>query len=140
VIIIVDSDGLIGILSRMDAHHVIAAAILEKLVAKNVKFIYPATVITEVSAVLKIRLKKPELAEQIAALLLQGQFVIEPIDERLLIDGLSFLDPGTSKHNTLFDGVVAAVAKKHQADAILSFDKFYKSKGFKLISDLELAS
>lgn len=138
--IIVDSDGLIGILSRIDAHHAIAAAILEKLITKNVKFIYPATVITEASAVLKIRLKKPELAGQIAALLLQGQFIIEPIDEQLLKNGLSFLDPGTSKHNTLFDGVVAAVAKKHQADAIFSFDKFYRGKGFKLVSELLVVS
>jgi len=40
------------------------------------------------------------------------------------------------KHHTLFDAVVAAVADKYQADAIFSFDKFYKSKGFKLASDL----
>lgn len=42
-----------------------------------------------------------------------------------------------SKHATLFDGIVAAVAEKYQADAIFSFDKFYKRKGFKLASELK---
>ncbi len=46
------------------------------------------------------------------------------------------MDFKKSKHNTLFDAVVAATAKKYQADAIFSFDKFYKKQGFKLASEL----
>ena len=50
------------------------------------------------------------------------------------------MDLKRSKHHTLFDAIVAAVAKKYYADAIFSFDKFYKSKGFKLVSELLVVS
>ena len=48
----------------------------------------------------------------------------------------TYFNPDTSKKNTLFDCTVAAVAEEYKADAIFSFDKFYKSKGFKLASEL----
>lgn len=136
--IIVDSDGLIGLLDKSDAHFSTVQGILLKLTEKETKFIYPATVITESTTTLKIRLKKPELADQIAQLLLNGQFIIEPVDDFLLKEAVNLLKgKDGSKHNTLFDGVVAAVAKKYHADAIFSLDKFYKSKGFKLASELK---
>lgn len=135
MIVIVDSDGLIGLLDKDDAHCLPAQAILLKLTKKDSKFIYPATVITESVTVLKLRLKKPELADRIVKLLLGGQLIIESVDESLLKVAVKLLE-GKGGHDTLFDGVVAAVAKKYQADAIFSFDQFYKSEGFKLASEL----
>ncbi len=137
MIIIVDSDGLIGLLDKDDAHFLSAQAILLKLSKKETRFIYPATVITESTTTLKLRLKKPQLADQIAKLLLNGQLIIESVDEGLLKKAVDILEGQSGdKHNTLFDAVVAAVAEKNQADAIFSFDKFYKNKGFKLASEL----
>jgi len=135
--IIVDSDGLIGMLFKDDAHFLSAQVIIQKLSKRETIFIYPATVITESTTILKIRIKKPELADQIAKLLLSGQLVIEPVDEELLKKAVNLLaGKKGSEHNTLFDAVVAAVAEEHKADAIFSFDKFYKTKGFKLASEL----
>jgi predicted nucleic acid-binding protein len=36
----------------------------------------------------------------------------------------------------LFDALVAAVAKKNNADAIFSFDEWYKKLGFTLVTGL----
>lgn len=136
MIIIVDSDGLIGLLDKNDAHFLSTQSILQKLTHKEAKFIYPATVITESTAVLKLRLQRPELAEKIMKLLLEGGLIIEPVDEDALKKAAILLNGKGNKHQTLFDGVVAAIANKYSADAIFSFDKFYKTKGFKLASEL----
>ena len=47
----------------------------------------------------------------------------------------NYFNPKMSKKNTLFDCVVAAVAKKYKVDAIFSFDDFYKKSGFTLTED-----
>jgi hypothetical protein len=43
--------------------------------------------------------------------------------------------PNGSEQNTLFDTVISAIAKQQQADAIFSFDKWYKRIGLTLIDD-----
>ncbi len=135
--IVVDSDGLIGLLDKEDAHYVSAQMILEKLAKEKTKFIYPATVIVESTTILKVRLKKPQVADEIARLLLSGFLVIEPVDEGVLKEAVNILEgKGGDNHNTLFDAVVATIAQKHHADAIFSFDRFYKKHGFKLAADL----
>lgn len=134
--IIVDSDGLIGVSHVGDKHFVLANKILHKLNEAGAELVYPATIIAEATAVLQIRLNSQESADQIIENTKSGLFNIEPVNVALLISAISFLDKGRSKHATLFDAIVAAVAKKYNADAIFSFDKFYKSKGFKLASEL----
>lgn len=135
--IIVDSDGLIGLLDKEDAHYVSAQMILEKLVKEKTKFIYPVSVIIESTTILRLRLKKPQVADQIAHLLLSGLLLIEPIDEALLKKAVNLLgEKGGDSHNTLFDAVVAVIAQEQHADAIFSFDKFYKKNGFKLAEEL----
>ncbi|KKQ15191.1 MAG: hypothetical protein US28_C0021G0022, partial [Candidatus Daviesbacteria bacterium GW2011_GWA1_36_8] len=78
----------------------------------------------------------PETADAIMEYTKAGLFNIEAVNNEVLISAISFLDKNRSKHATLFDGVVAAIAQKYKADAIFSFDKFYKTKGFKLASEL----
>lgn len=136
MIIIVDSDGLIGSLHQEDAHHHSSHQILGKLVQIGAKLIFPATVIVESVTFLQGRLNKPELAGEIIDLVNKSQFEIEPVDSKLLQQACLLMNLNKGKHHTLFDAVVAAVAEKYQADAIFSFDKFYKSKGFKLASEL----
>ena len=134
--IIVDSDGLIGLFNKDDAHNATSIFTLEKLIAKEAKLIYPATTLTEATAILQIRLKHPELATKIVDLLIDGKLIIEPVDEILLKEAVTLLKPVGNKHNTLFDAVVATVAKRYKADAIFSFDKWYKKLGFTLVSDI----
>lgn len=136
MIIIVDSDALIGSLNTKDQHYLIAHQTILELINKGSTLIYPATVIVETVTFLQGRLNAPELANQVIQLVNDNQFIIEPVDNNILQKASLFLDFKKSKHHTLFDAIVAAIAKKNNADAIFSFDKFYKNKGFKLASEL----
>lgn len=135
MIVVVDSDGLIGISQKDDAHYSISTRILQKLNEGKAQFIYPATTIAEATAILQIRLNRPDTANRIIENVKRGLFQIEPVDQTILIAATTFLTQTRSKHATLFDGIVAAIAQKYKADAIFSFDKFYKSNGFKLASE-----
>lgn len=137
MIVIVDSDGFIGSLNPQDFHYSVTQQVLLKLAERGAKLIYPATVIVETVTFLQGRLNQPKLANQVIKLINNNQFIIESVDGELLQKASLYMDFKRSKRHTLFDAIVAAVAKKHQADAIFSFDKFYKGKGFKLASELE---
>lgn len=133
--IIVDSDGLIGSFDPDDTHHQTAKEILIRF-GKNTRIIYPATVLVESITFFQGRLDRPDLASSLLELINRNILEIESINASILQEASIFMNFKSSKHNTLFDAIVAAVAKKYQADAIFSFDKFYKSKGFKLASEL----
>jgi predicted nucleic acid-binding protein len=63
--------------------------------------------------------------------------LITPVTHETLTAALAYFQPATnSTHHTLFDAVVAATAKQYQADAIFSFDGWYKTLGFKLVGAL----
>lgn len=134
--IIVDSDGLIGSLNPSDIHYLISQTVLLKLNKRGARLIYPATVIPETVTFLQGRLNSPALANQVVQLVNDNQLIIESVGSEILQKAGSLIDFKKSKHNTLFDAVVAAIAERYKADAIFSFDKFYKTKGFKLASEL----
>lgn len=134
--IIVDSDGLIGGLDPNDSHYESSLKINENLVKNHARLLYPATVIAESVTFLQGRLNKPDLAYAILQLIKEGNLEIEVVNAETLQKASELMDLKRSKHNTLFDCIVAVVAKEHNADAIFSFDKFYKSIGFKLASEL----
>lgn len=136
MIIVVDSDGLIGSLNLDDFHYKNCLKIIEGLRKKQARFIYPATTIVESTTFLQGRLNKPELAGVLLSLVKKRSLEIEPVDDKLLREAILLMNVKGGKHNTLFDAIVAATAQLHHADAIFSFDKFYKSKGFTLASDL----
>lgn len=136
MIIIVDSDGFIGSLDPQDQHFTASTQILSKLVKKSAKLIYPATVIVETVTFFQGRLNNPRLAQQVVELVTNKELTIEAVDGEILQKASSFMDFRRSKHDTFFDAVVVAIAEKYRADAIFSFDKFYKSKGFKLASEI----
>jgi len=48
---------------------------------------------------------------------------------------IGFYRPEGSKYNTFFDAIVAAVTKLTKADAIFSFDEWYKKQGFKITDE-----
>lgn len=134
--IIVDSDGLIGSLNPSDVHYLISQTILHKLSKKSARLIYPATVIPETVTFLQGRLNKPDLANDVIQLVNNNQLIIEPVDAVVLREASPLMNLKASKHHTLFDAVVAVIAQRYNADVIFSFDKFYKSKGFKLATEL----
>lgn len=134
-VIIIDSDGLIALLNPSDKHAKRALEILETLNALGARILHPVTVITETATTFQRRLGKPKLAGHLLNMIKDGQLPIETVDERILEEAMSLFDPKGSKKNTLFDAVVAAVAKKRKADAIFSFDGWYKKLGFQRVGD-----
>lgn len=134
--IVVDSDGLIGSLHADDSHFSASQKLLSTFINKQAKLIYPATVIAESVTFLQGRLNKPELAKRVIQLVSEDKLNVELVDNIILKQASVFMDFQRSKHHTLFDAIVVAIARKHHADAIFSFDRFYKKKGFKLASDL----
>ena len=137
MIIIVDGDGLIGSLNPTDSHHSLSQTILVKLSERGAKLIYPVTAIAESVTFFQGRLNKPELANQIIQLVKENLLNIESVGVKTLQNASSFFDFKGNKHNTLFDCIVAAIADEYKADAIFSFDGFYKKKGFKLAAELK---
>lgn len=137
MIVVVDSDGLIGVSNSNDVHYANSIKILQKLNQKKAKLIYPATTVAEATTVLQVRLNKQDSADQIIEFVRSGFFRIEPVDQETLVEASFMMNKKRGKHDTFFDGIVAAIAKKYKADAIFSFDHFYKTKGFKLAEDLK---
>ncbi|SRR5258708_25106953 len=134
--IVADSDSLIGMLYPNDAHHHRALTALNWLIRNEAKIVHPATVIPEATTTLAGRLAQPEIARQITQLLVSDKLFIEPVDDGVLKEAATLLKSGSSKHHTLFDAIVAAIARRLNADAVFSFDGWYPELGLKLVSDL----
>ncbi|OGG10807.1 hypothetical protein A3J20_02400 [Candidatus Gottesmanbacteria bacterium RIFCSPLOWO2_02_FULL_42_29] len=135
-IIVGDADGLIALFNKEDNHSSEAFSILEKLINSGGGIIYPVTAITEAITTLQRKLNKPVLAGVIAKQVKESKLTVETVDQGVLEQAANLFDPGGSKQNTLFDAIVAAVAKKYSIDTIFSFDNWYKKQGFKLAGSL----
>ena len=98
--------------------------------------LFPTTAICEAVTVLRGKLNRPEDASRIVQKFQSGDFPIQAVDHQILTDAAALFHPLASKKNTLFDAVVAALAKKLHADAIFSFDGWYGKIGLSLASDL----
>jgi predicted nucleic acid-binding protein len=64
------------------------------------------------------------------------ELLIEPVDQTTIDDAATIFKPHGSKQNTLFDAIVATIAKKHRARAVFSFDEWYTKVGFELVSNI----
>jgi predicted nucleic acid-binding protein len=134
--IIIDADALIAINNTADANHEKAKRTLTWLTASEASILFPTTAICEAVTVLRGRLNKPEDAEQIIQKLRAGDFPLQEVGTQELTKAAGLFHPQGSKKHTLFDAVIAAIAKQTHADAIFSFDEWYQKKGFTLASDL----
>ena len=136
LIIVVDADAIIGQTDPKDPHHQKANEISKKLVSLNAQVLYPVTAVAEANAYMQRVLNNTASAYGTAQFMASPETDIVEVNKQTLISALNYFSPQTSKKNTLFDCIVAAVAEEYKADAIFSFDKFYKSKGFKLAIEL----
>lgn len=136
LLLVIDADAIIAQTNPDDALHVITQEISSKLVSLNARIIYPTTTLAEASAHIQRVLKDSATAFDVARTVRNPVFEIAEVNQETLLRALTYFSPTTSKKNTLFDCIVAAVAEDYDADAIFSFDKFYESKGFKLASEL----
>ncbi|MDP3724587.1 MAG: type II toxin-antitoxin system VapC family toxin [bacterium] len=133
--IVVDADAIIAQAYPGDAHHVRSMDIAKDLVRLNAHVIYPVTAIVEATTFIQRVLNSPAMAIETAGLFVDAAVPVETIDKELFASALQSMHPRMSKKHTLFDCIVLAVAKRHNADAIFSFDGFYPKQGFPLISE-----
>lgn len=133
-LIIVDADAIISFVTSDDENHTRAKGIMQHVAAIEAYMLFPTTAICEAVTVLKRKLNKPEDAASVVKKFQSGNFPIHAVDQEILTLAGNFFNPYGSKQNTLFDAVIAAIAKTVDADAIFSFDKWYKTQGFRLAS------
>lgn len=134
--VVVDADAIIAQANPSDQHHQTAVIISGSLANMNAQVIYPATAIAEANAYMQRVLNSTASAYGTAVIFTDPNVQVAEVNQETLKNAIQYFSPTTSKKNTLFDCIVAAVADNSKADAIFSFDKFYKSKGFKLASEL----
>lgn len=136
IIVVVDADAIIAQADPNDSLHEKAQFISNNLIKVGARVIYPASAIMEASTHTQRVLNSNVSALGIVQLFSNPSFEIEVINSNILNSALEFFNPLSSKKNTIFDCVVAEIAKREKADYIFSFDKFYKKLGFKLASEL----
>ena len=134
--IVVDSDAIIAQLKEDDTNHLLAKKISDLLVSTNADVIFPMSAILESTAFMQRVLSSGASAYGTALTFTDPNVKVVEINQELLRKAVGYFDPKGSKKNTLFDCIVAAVAEEEQADAIFSFDHFYKAKRFTLINEL----
>ena len=134
--VIVDSDAIIAQINPNDKHHQVASMISQSLNNLNAQVIYPSTAIAESNAYMQRVLNSSASAYGTAVLFTNPGVQIAEVSGDTLKHAIKYFSPKTSKKNTLFDCIVAAVAEDNNADAIFSFDGFYKKNGFKLAAEL----
>ena len=136
LVIVVDTDAIIAQVKKDDRNHQKAKLTSASLVSLNAQVIYPATTIVETVTFIQRPLNNPPLAYGTAQLMAGSSAQVAEVNQQILNDAMKYFSSTGSKKNTLFDCIVVAIAKKVHADAIFSFDKFYKKQGFKLASEI----
>lgn len=134
--VVVDADALIALFNKDDLHATTAMNLLERLTTDNIRLLYPATTIAETVTTLRRRFNNAQAVVEVVHVIQAGNLTIEPVDMQVLTEALALFKPSGSKQNTLFDAIVAAVAKHHHAEAIFSFDQWYEKQGFVLAAHL----
>ena len=135
-LIVGDADAIIAQANSEDSNHNQAVRIAQALVDSQANVIYPATAVVEAVTHIQRALNSGATAYGTAELMINPDVQVVEVNKQTLTNAQKYFSPNSSKKNTLFDCVVAAVAEEYKADAIFSFDKFYKNKGFKLASEL----
>lgn len=136
LLIIADADSIVAQAYADDTNHKQVLSLSRMLAEKGAHILFPSTAISEAVTTLQRKFSDPHLAASTLNLLTEPDIDIESIDEEIIRKAKKLFDPNASKHNTFFDCIVATVAKKHNADAVFSFDDWYSKLGFKLVSDL----
>lgn len=134
--VIVDADVLIAQIDRRDALYQRSLRLLQYLKKNNARVIYPVTAIIEAGTHLQRAQNNPEAALSLFQSTFGLSTEIVEVNKTILKSAMKYFSTKASKKNTIFDCIVAVLAEEMEANAILSFDKFYRKQGFKLVSDI----
>lgn len=136
-VIIVDSDAIIAQTNPNDIHHKNATEISQNLIDLDAQVLYPVTAIAESTAHMQRVLNSTDSAYGTAQIMTGPDAQVVEVNKQTITSALRYFSPSTSKKNTLFDCIIAAIAYEYKADAIFSFDNFYKKRGFKLAAEIK---
>lgn len=136
LVIVVDADAIIAQAFPQDNLHDKAMKIAEKLVRLNAKVLYPVTAITEAVTHIQRVLSSSATAYDVATAFTGSNVDVVEVNHETVKRATQVFSPDVSKKNTLYDCIVASIAKEYGADAIFSFDRFYKKQEFKLASEI----
>jgi predicted nucleic acid-binding protein len=141
MIVVVDSDALIALFNKEDPHSKTVEKLVEVLHEQKARLIYPVTTLVETVDTMQRKIKNHEVAVRVVQLITESYLAnesIESVNNEELKEAAKIYKKGFTNKTTLADSVVAAIAKKYNADAILSFDEWYQKQGFKLVVDIGL--
>jgi predicted nucleic acid-binding protein len=134
-LIIADADAIVALSSKVDTNHERAKHILEDLATLHASVLFPITAVCEATTAIQKKLNNPEAASYVINQIEADNFPVQTIELKTLMTAFSLFKPQGSKRNTLFDAVIAALAKQLDAEAIFSFDGWYRKIGLTLVSD-----
>ena len=135
-IIVVDADAIVAQASPNDNLHVKSVEIATLLVQRNAQVLYPVTAIIEAITHIQRVLTNGQVAYGTLIAFIDSNVNAVEVNQETMKNALQFFSASTSKKNTFYDCIVAEIARKYKADAIFSFDRFYKRNGFTLASEL----
>lgn len=135
-VVVADTDAIIAQIFLEDSHHKKAQILGSKLAEAGALIIFPATCVAEAATTLQRKYSNPHLAAAVLETFSDPKMTVINIDQAILKEATEFFDPSASKRKTIFDCIVATLAKRYNADAIFSFEEWYTKLGFKLVSDL----
>lgn len=136
-LVVVDADAIVAQVNTVDANYKKALKIAQELDRLNASVIYPVTAVLEAVTVLQRKINNPAVAEETASAFVNFETQVIEVNQEIYSCAVNhYFSSKAGKKDTLFDCVVASVAEKFRADAIFSFDKFYKKHGFRLASEL----
>lgn len=136
-VIIVDSDGLIGLIHSVDPLHPRCLRIAAFLQKNNYETYVPFPIVLEAATVLvrDNKINQPGLARKL--LEDQATTIIPPgLDSDVRAEVAVSFKKNASRKNTPFDHYLCALAKKNGIKYVFSFDSFYKTQGLVLAEEL----
>ena len=136
MLVIGDADVLVAISDPLDEHHIRAKKIIQSLIDQRVKALFPITAVCEAITVLQSKrvqrgakwVVRPEEAKFLVEKVQRGAVPLLPLNKEMITQALEIYEQENmayTKGNTLFDALVATIAKNHKADAVFSFDHWY---------------
>lgn len=136
-LVIVDSDGLIGLVNSNDTNHAKCLEISNYLASNSLGTIVPYPIVLEAATALArdTKLNRPDLAAEI--LTAHAHIESQPnLDENVASLVSELFQNNTSRKNTPFDYYLLALAKKNGIKYVFSFDSFYKKQGLIPVEEL----
>jgi predicted nucleic acid-binding protein len=98
-----------------------------------VELLYPVTAVVEAVTVIQRVYGDGSLAKEIARVFRGDNRVVNVGEDIYEMAVNEYFEYVKSKKKTLFDCLVAAVAKKYGVKTIFSFDRFYQKVGYELV-------